>query len=249
MNNYGALKFAAEVVDDLEGVRIANENRVRQLTRSEEDDDGETRGLGLPVDSPEVVFMTTIVEAMQKLEANAVKELERVAKKHPLGPWLKAQRGIGFKQGARLLASIGDPYVRPEMELEDGTIEKSRPRLVSELWAYSGYSVVGGESQKKRKGAVVNWNPDARMRVYLIAASCVKQPKGTKWRDLYDESRAKYAESVHGTDCKRCGPAGKPALVGSPISAGHQHARALRIMSKRILQEMWVESKRLHEEI
>lgn len=249
MTTYYGLKFAAEIVDDLEKVRIANENRLRQLTRTEEDEDGEMRGLALPADSPEVLALTDLVTAMTALEAAAVKELERVAKKHPLGPWMKAQRGIGFKQGARLLASVGDPYIRPEMELEDGTMEKERPRLVSELWAYSGYSVIGGESQKKRKGAVVNWNPDARMRVYLIAASCVKQPKGTKWRDLYDESRAKYADSVHTVECKRCGPAGKPAPVGSPISAGHQHARALRIMSKTILKEMWLESKRLHEEI
>lgn len=247
MTNYAALKFAAEVVDDLERMRKANVSRLSHLIRGEADSDGELRGLGLPEDCPEVVAMARLVSALRQLEADAIKELERVAKAHPLGPWLEAQRGVGFKQGARLLAAIGDPYMRPEIELEDGTVEKARPRLVSELWAYSGYSVVDGEAQRKRKGAVVNWNPDARQRAYLIATSCVKQPKGTKWRDVYDRAREKYADAVHAVPCARCGPSGKPAQPGTPLRRGHQHARALRVTSKEILKELWIESKRLHE--
>lgn len=244
---YVGLAFAAQVLDDLENLRIANGNRLGHMTRSTEDSDGETRGMGLSLEHPSVVAMLDIVSAMEATEARAIKELERAMKVHPLGPWVKAQTGIGLKQAARLLGSIGDPYVRPRIEYEDGTVEASRPRLVSELWAYTGYSVIGGESQKRRKGQMANWNDDARKRAWLISASCVKQKPGTKWRDLYDTARAKYADSVHPTPCARCGPAGKPAQVGSPLSAGHQHARALRLISKQVLKEMWIESKRLHE--
>ncbi len=183
--------------------------------------------MALPVEHPSVVAMQSIVDAMTAMEATAVKELERLMKLHPLGPWVKAQTGIGFKQGARLLAAIGDPYIRPQMEYEDGTVEPSRGRTVSELWAYSGFSVVNGESQKRRKGQQVNWSQEARMRAWLIAGKCVMQKPGTPWRDCYDAARAKYAESTHGSECVRCGPKGKPALVGSPLSAGHQHARAV----------------------
>ena len=49
-----SLMLAADVVDDLERVRIANENRLRQLTRAEVDSDGEERGFGLSADHPDV---------------------------------------------------------------------------------------------------------------------------------------------------------------------------------------------------
>lgn len=244
---YAALNFSAQVVDDLEALRTANSNRLRQLTRGEEDSDGEMRGMGFGPEHPSVISMASIVEGMEKLEAQSIKELERLMKTHPLGPWCKAQTGVGLKQLGRLLGAIGDPYIRPEYELEDGTPVSAGPRTVSQLWAYSGYSVIAGESQRRRKGQQANWSDDARKRAYLIAASCVKQKPGTKWRDLYDASRAKYADAVHGTDCVRCGPKGKPALPESPLSAGHQHARALRIMSKELLKELWIESKRIHE--
>lgn len=293
------LKMAAETVDDLERVRIANENRLRQLTRSEADSDGEERGFGLTIDHPSVKAQAAIVEGMAALEHQAVLALQRLMRRHPLGPWMKAQPGIGEKQGARLLAALGDPYIRPDMVRADGTVEPSRPRTVSELWAYAGMHVVdlrrtddqrsnvgddpldlpvdhscldaqwldvggylsGGDPDRgthdtqvvpvgvaahRRRGQRSNWNADARMRVYLIAASCVKQPDGSRWRDVYTAAREKYADATHRAPCPRCGPAGKPALSGSPLSLGHQHARAVRIVAKTILKELWRESGRLH---
>jgi hypothetical protein len=63
---------------------------------------------------------------------------------------------------------------------------------------------------------------------------------------VYDAAREQYAEAVHPTECVRCGPAGKPALPGSPLSAGHQHARALRRVSKEILRDLWLEARMVH---
>jgi hypothetical protein len=136
------LALAADVLGDLEKVRIANENRLRQLTRSAEDSDGETRGFGLDEAHPDVARLAALVGMLGEAEHKATLNLQRVMRKHPLGPWVAAQKGIGEKQGARLLAAIGDPYIRPEITCEDGTVEPSRPRMVSELWAYCGYHVV-----------------------------------------------------------------------------------------------------------
>jgi hypothetical protein len=67
-------------------------------------------------------------------------------------------------------------------------------------------------------------------------------------REVYDQRRAATAERVHKTECLRCGPAGKPALPGSPWSAGHQLADALRIVSKeQLLKNLWREARRIHE--
>lgn len=136
------LALAADVLDDLEKVRIANENRLRQLTRSAEDSDGETRGFGLDESHPDVARLAALVKMLAEAEHQAELNLGRLMRKHPLGPWVRATAGIGEKQGARLLAAIGDPYVRPEIVREDGAVEPSRPRLVSELLAYSGYHVI-----------------------------------------------------------------------------------------------------------
>jgi hypothetical protein len=265
------LALAADVLDDLEHVRIANENRLRQLTRDEEDVDGEKRGFGLTLDHPDVKRLAALVAALAKAEHDAELNLKRQLRKHPLGPWVKQARGVGEKQAARLLAAIGDPYWN---DLHD------RPRTVSELWAYCGYHVLpaghrwrdaqggsasgaqaGGNPDRstpdahaarvgvaaaRARGQKANWSADAKMRAYLVAVSIVKA--GGPYREVYDQARAKYDGAVHQVECKRCGPAGKPAQPGSAISAGHQHARAIRIVAKEVLKDLWREAKRLHED-
>lgn len=137
-----ALSLAADFLDDMERVKIANENRLRALTRVGVDKDGVERYVGLDADHLVVAQYAVMVEAVAKIEHDAVLTLQRMMRKHPLGAWVKAQRGIGEKQAARLLASIGDPYWRPEIVKEDGTVIPEGPRTVSALWAYSGLHVL-----------------------------------------------------------------------------------------------------------
>lgn len=302
------LALLADVLDDLERTRIANENRLRQLTRTEEDKDGETRGLGLTTDDPSVARIHTVVHGLSELEHAAELNLARQLRTHPLGAWIKRTPGIGEKQGARLLAAIGDPYWN--------TLH-NRPRTVSELWAYCGLHVLPagqaapgthpptaggsklhpgqdhadtqimyagvskpgdpdqtrsdaqtirvGVAPFRAKGQRANWSPTAKMRAYLIAEACMKGLRKPcaradgddhavhvedcacfPYRLVYDQARIKYADATHKAECKRCGPAGKPAAVGSPLSAGHKQARALRIVSKTLLQDLWLEVHALH---
>lgn len=250
------LALCADVVDDLERVKIANQNRLRQLTRpfEEIDSDGEQRGHGLTVDHPDVARLAAIVDAITAAEHQAVLNLQRVMRKHPLGPFVKNSKGIGEKQAARLLASIGDPYWN---DLH------GRPRRLRELYRFCGMDVVGTSAQgrgdshmntgvgvapTKQRGERVHWNPDARMRLWLIASKCVMVGHGGPYRAIYDAGRAKYADAVHTTECRRCGPKGKPAQPGTPLSAGHQNARAVRLIAKAILRDLWTEAKNIHEQ-
>lgn len=237
------LTLASVTVDDLEALRIAQENRYRSLTGSGVSEDGVEWGYGLTDDDPEVAKAGALVDSIAALEHGAVLSLQRAMRRHPLGPWVKAQRGIGDKQAARLLGVIGDPYWHTA---------EGRPRTVSELWAYCGLHTlpVGGDgpnvAARRRRGAQANWSDDAKKRVWLIATSCVKA--GGPYRVVYDERKTRTADRVHAVDCIRCGPSGKPALAGSAWSDGHKHADALRIMSKAILRDLWREAKRIHEE-
>lgn len=223
-----SLAITAELLEDIERVRIGNGHRIRILTTTEPDSDGETRGFGLPDDHPGVTLQRDLDDALAKVEHQVVLALNRQMRHHPLGPWQKQQKGVGEKQLARLLAVIGDPYWNSAAE---------RPRTVSELWAYCG--LVPG--QKRRKGQKSNWSTRAKTRAWLIAASAIKQDG---WlREVYDKRRHFTAERAHDADCPPC-----HAKAGDPWRPGHQHADAMRLMSKELLRELWRESKRLHEE-
>ncbi len=137
------LALAADVLDDLERTRIANENRLRQLTRDEADADGELRGFGLTEDHPDVARLAVIVGGLRRLEHDAELNLKRALRQHPLGSWVRSTAGVGEKQGARLLAAVEDPYWHPETLNEDGSVRhKEGPRTVSQLWAYAGLHVL-----------------------------------------------------------------------------------------------------------
>jgi hypothetical protein len=235
MEQDGIIALQALTLDGIEELRIATENRVRALTRDEEDADGEIRGLGLNALDPRVQRAMGMLESLKGLEHDTTLELQRSVRAHPLGDWVKRSKGVGEKQAARLLASIGDPYWHTA---------ENRPRTLAELWAYCGYGVQDGMAPKRKKGQPANWSNTAKMRVFLVAESCMKT-KGD-YRKIYDEGRERYKDAVHTRECVRCGPAGKPALPGSPLSAGHQHARALRLVSKAVLKDMWLEARAIH---
>lgn len=247
------LALHAEIVSDLEKQRIANENRLRIFTTLDPDEDGIVRGFGLDESHPDVAKVAALVDALKGLEHQAVLNLQRAMRKHPLGPWLKAAKGVGEKQGARLLASVGDPYWNT---LHD------RPRTVSELWAYCGLHVLpaghtgnatqnagadgdqtgsdpshptaearrasAGVAARRRKGVKSNWNADAKMRAYLVAVSCMKTTG--PYREVYLDRRA-HTLATH--------PDWTP---------GHSHNDGLRITAKAVLKDLWIESRRLHQE-
>lgn len=153
-------------------------------------------------------------------EKEATKILEKVMKSHALSGWVKASKGVGLKQGARLIAAVGDPYWNT---LHD------RPRTVTEFWSYCGFGVANdGGAVKRQKGVKANWNAKAKMRAYLIAESCLKQ-KGSPYEIAYRERRA-HTEEVHPDWTK-----------------GRHHNDALRIAAKEILKDMWIATRDIYD--
>lgn len=255
-----ALVIYADALDDIEHIRIATENRVRALRSVD------VKNLA---GSPPDERLSALVEALQHVEDLAVANLRSGLAGHPLQPWIRRTIGVGAKQGARLLAAIGDPYWNDRDD---------RPRTVSELWAYCGLHVIqnAGDSQPlsdgvqpgshpdqsathaqvanvgvapaRRKGQQSNWNSGARQRAFLVAQSCIKH-RHSPFRSVYDAGREKYRDAAHAVPCAQCGPRGKPAAVGSPLSPGHQHARAMRLVMKAILKDLWIEARALHADV
>jgi hypothetical protein len=224
------LVIYTDTLDDQEKARIALSNRIFAMKE---------KGLVDPI-------LDDLLTSVQKLEKEAERGLKRHIRKEPLYPWISSQVGLGEKQVARLLGAIGDPYLRPVFDDNNELVEMV-PRTVSQLWGYCGMGVVDRlYAPRYEKGVQANWNDVARMRIRLIAESCMKQ-KSSPYRSVYDDGRAKYKDAVHKVECKQCGPKGNPAQIDSPLNDGHQHARALRLVSKAILKDLWIEGKRLHE--
>lgn len=274
------LLLYADTLTDIETTRIGMENRLRSLL-SEED-----WGKGVNPHLPEVAVLQALLAQLQGIEHGAELVLKRAMRAHPLGPWVKGTVGIGEKQGARLLAAIGDPAGRPnvaklwaycglhvilpaghqsdetQLRLAAGedpsasrgqsTFEAHRTGAPTGSTSHPGDQpqsvpqdpIVAGVAPSRKKGQKANWSGAAKMRVYLVAESCIKQAR-SPYREVYDAGRVKYAESVHAHPCPRCGPAGHPAVVGTALSLGHQHARAMRLVMKEILKDLWVEARRL----
>lgn len=223
------LHSLSQFLDDIEGLRKASANRMRILTATEPDDDGVMRGFGLDDGHPVVATLGGMLDSLTEIEKTNIKELQRVMKKHPLGAWVKKSKGVGEKQAARLLAAIGDPYMRPEMVYEDGTVVPAGPRTVSQLWAYCGLHVSGGEAVRRRKGVQSNWSTDAKTRAYLVATSCIKTPG--PYREVYLARRA-HTATTH-----------------ADWTLGHSHNDALRFLSKRILRDLWSAAREIHEAV
>lgn len=259
------LALLADVLLDMERTRIANENRLRSLRTVKQ-------AGGLPGESA----LVELIDGLLALEHRAELELKRAVRKHPLGPWVKRTVGVGEKQAGRLLGMLGDPYWhpvhdRPRLVSELWSyagygVVKFSPGGHLLVEPHSGPATggsisgggdagqlmaealtrVAGVAPSRARGQKAAWNAELRMRTYLIAESCMKQ-RTSPYRVVYDQGRERYREALHAAPCKRCGPAGKPAPEGSPLSDGHQHARALRLVSKALLRDLWAEAKAIHE--
>lgn len=250
------LGLAADTLDDIEALRKATANRVGAMTRSTADKDGEVRGLGLmalglDTDVDKAVEM---LESIKQVEHQQILQLQRLMRKHPLGPFVKSRKGLGEKTIARLIAAVGDPYWADRTtKTSDGKIISvdSGPRTLREFLSYAGYGIgTDGAARRVKKGMTQTdlfklGNPKAKMRAYVVAEPIIKG-KGP-YRDVYDVARMKYADAIHTVDCVRCGPSGKPAEAGTLLSNGHQHARAIRAVSKAVLTDLYFAAKEWHE--
>lgn len=246
------LALAADMLDDLERVKIASQNRLRSLTDDTPDADGVLRGSAMPLTHPEVARLAALVQMIEAAEHQAVLNLQRAMRSHPLGPWVKAQRGIGEKQAARLLAKIGDPCVNATA----GTY-----RTVSQLWAYCGLHVVAGGdpghapndahvalawvAARRQKGQKANWSTDAKTRAWLIVQSCMKQ------LDTSCKTDTGIAEHVEGCGCSPYRVVidqrrQHTATTHPEWTPGHSLNDAMRVASKRLLRDLWREARRCH---
>jgi len=154
------------------------------------------------------------------------KAMDSAAKSLPIAPWVEGVRGMGMGSLAAIVGECGD---------------LSNYSTVSKLWKRMGLAVVNGERQRRVAGAEAiehGYSPSRRSVMWNVGQSILKaqsaridketaevlRPAGV-YREFYDAIKAIEIERVE--------------------TAGHAHNRATRRMEKRVLQDLWVEWRRL----
>jgi hypothetical protein len=232
------LRVLAATLDDLQEMRIMAGNRISAAERR--------YGDALP----------HLHEALQPLldaEHRAELMLKQVWRRHPLAPWAKGVPGCGEKLIARLVALTGEPSLRAVGHWANGAgsgrvwvVDGYEERSAGELLAYCGH---GEPARSPRRGMTQAelfkaGNPDAKKAAWKLGYQFMRTPR-SPYRERYLRERERYAAKVHDRSCPRCGPAGHPALPGSPWSENHKHHAAIRNTTHAFLVDLWRESRRL----
>lgn len=229
----------AQTLQDYETLRIAEEHRLRIFSMPSDvpDEDGVCRGFGYAEDSDEVQVVKGLIDPLKDLEHRTVLSLQKRMRVNPIWPYFKDVKGVGEKTLARLMACIGDPYLRP---LDDGSYT---PRTVSQLWAYCGMHTMpnkDGEiiAAKRMKGVQANWNTEAKTRLFLLSQNLLRQGirkdkdgnqfAVTEYGQLYLDRRA------------------HTAVTHPEWNPGHGLNDALRIMGKELLKQLWRAAREIH---
>lgn len=252
------MKFTSDALDDIEKIRIMQENRLRTMTDEIKNLDG--------FDYPSVDVARTTTQQLIDIESDLIKELNRQLKRSPFIDFAKSHVGVGEKQFARLITEINDPFWRSEniINTDDETFTTrdgrtiapgevsfpAGPRTVTQLWSYCGLAnTETGQPVRRTRGIRSNWNQNAKTRTWLIIDSCLKQ--------LSPACRVTNETSIksHLEGCS-CSPyrvvidnRRTKTIVDHPEwSPGHALADAKRIAMRELLKDLWRFSRDIHVE-
>lgn len=140
------------------------------------------------------------------------KNLQKLARETPYWPWIKAVRGFGDFNLAKVIGAAGaiEAYRNPSC-----------------LWKRMGLAVIDGERQRRVANdpeLAIRHGYDAQRRaIVFLIGECLLKAKGP-YRAVYDERRA-HTAITH--------PEWPPI---------HSHKDGLRFMTKRVLRDLWVYS-------
>lgn len=194
-------RLVYRLVEDIQRVRLAHGNRVRQVLPLIPESIKPPRG-----SAGWSAFFEAGAEALESEEARILSLAQRLLKDDRLGRWLLSQKGIGPALGVSILGECW-PLSR-----------FASPR---KLWAYAGLAVgEDGKAVRRKKGVKSNWNSRLKTRLYLFSVSIVKA--GGPWRELYDQRKA-YEWARIGAHLLRDGH-GLFAPDPDPGAAGGAHA-------------------------
>jgi hypothetical protein len=160
---HALLGHYARLLWDVQKVRIAMSNRVAAMVRDQLAEEWR-----LPAQ--------TAADALLLTERGIDRQLERLARQHPMRRWVEQAPGIGLPGFARLMGITGP---------------LSNFATVSKLWHYLGLHVVDGAAPRLVRGQKLTHSPQGRMVCHQLAEAIVKVGRGP-YRAAYDAKKAYY---------------------------------------------------------
>lgn len=144
MAEIDSLKWAADIYEDIQKVRIACSNRVSAAERE---------GKAIPK------LLESLSEKLKSAENDVQKYMKQYVEEHSVWPWLSQVKGIGHTLACKLLSQIQDI---------------SKFDTVSKLWRFAGMAVIDGQAERLKKGEKAHYNKALKTIMYLIGTALMR---------------------------------------------------------------------------
>lgn len=188
------------------------------------------KGKGQPDDHLGMIVTAPFLAAAEQFDSELARigrDMEKLAKRLPIAPWVKTVTGLGWGSVAAIVGEAGDLSKYPS---------------VAGVWKRMGMAVIDGDGRQRKvasaEGALIHgYSPERRSVVWVMADSMAKLQ-----RTWFDKETGEVR--------KPAGPYGevleaeKAKALEKGLSKIHAENRAKRHMSKRILRDMTVEWRR-----
>lgn len=174
-----------------------------------------------------------------RLRQDAEKSMKALAEHLPIANWAAGVRGLGSLGVAVIVAEAGIPVCDY--------------RTISGLWKRLGLAVIGGERQQRKTGAEAaaahGYSPGRRAQVWSICSDSLFR---AQWRGADEEAGlaarpiGPYGE-VYAARRAHTEPRIEATAEDAPAarwSKGRCHNDARRVMTKRLVADMWEEWRR-----
>lgn len=172
---------------------------------------------------PDLLVMRATLEPMQSARDAIESQMKRLARELPAHPWVKSVRGFGDLALAVVVGEAGDLSKYPTK----GHLWKRLGLAVHDGKAYSTWRMKGGLTAEQWTEA--GYSPGRRAQIHAVLAEPLFRHQSMSagpYREAYDRRRAHVAEAH------------------PDWTKGHAHADALRVMTKRVLRDLWKEFRR-----
>lgn len=125
-------------------------------------------------------IMEYFVSQLETIENNMETYLSVWTDRHPVGIWLKAQKGIGPVIAAGILSNF----------------DVTKTRTAGGFWKYIGWAEGGENRVMRKKGEKIQYSPKARVLVWKAAQSFKMQANrdNCQYGELYNMIKSKYVE-------------------------------------------------------
>lgn len=135
------IKNAVRFFYDLQELRMQSSNRAQKKTQS------------IALDDDDKAFLAKTGRGLESLEKEALKEVSRLIKGHPVWEYLNAVRGVGPTMAGVIISEV----------------DINRCNTVSQLWAYCGLAVgPDGKAIRRKKGEKLGYNPWLKSKVLKV---------------------------------------------------------------------------------